>query len=274
VLKISSAQPEIIENEKGLLVSFKIIGAYFGNEPMTPSLSVEFGDIGSFETKTARWLLTSTLMGTFYNFSATFENINPLGDPQLSLFDELRYHELFHLVRIFTDDNNDDLDDFLVNDYVDSKGTPERLYNSANGSDVSNVIQSDVIHISHNPYRKSYAKTYTLVHLKVLTNTSRWFYTRIENNITSPYKKDNQHLLSAVTDNNREIMVDKNVWLTTHILDSFLIHLFDYIQDNSSETKEIEMSYFLIFGHRNMYPDMCITSDCITFDTSEPFALL
>jgi hypothetical protein len=81
-------------------------------------------------------------MGTFYNFSATFENINPLGDPQLSLFDELRYHELFHLVRMFTDDNNDDLDDFLVNDYVDSKGTPERLYNSANGSDVSNVIQT------------------------------------------------------------------------------------------------------------------------------------
>jgi hypothetical protein len=29
-LKISSAQPEIIENEKGLPVSFKIIGAYFG----------------------------------------------------------------------------------------------------------------------------------------------------------------------------------------------------------------------------------------------------
>jgi hypothetical protein len=273
VLKISSAQPEIIENEKGLLVSFKIIGAYFGNEPMTPSLSVEFGDIGSFETKTARWLLTSTLMGTFYNFSATFENINPLGDPQLSLFDELRYHELFHLVRIFTDDNNDDLDDFLVNDYVDSKGIPERLYNSANGSDVSDVIKSDVIHISHNPYRKSYAKTYTLVHLKVLTNTSRWFYTRIENNITSPYKKDNQHLLSAVTDNNREIMVDKNVWLTTHILDSFLIHFFDYIQDNSSETKEIEMSYFLIFGHRNMYPPMFnMTSYSATISMEMPIA--
>ena len=271
-LKISSAQPEIIENEKGLLVSFKIIGAYFGNEPMTPSLSVEFGDIGSFETKTARWLLTSTLMGTFYNFSATFENINPLGDPQLSLFDELRYHELFHLVRIFTDDN-DDLDDFLVNDYVDSKGIPERLYNSANGSDVSNVIQSDVIHISHNPYGKSYTKTYTLVHLKVLTNTSRWFYARIENNITSPYKKDNQQLLSAVTDNNREIMVDKNVWLTTHILDSFLIHLFDYIQDNSSETKEIEMSYVLLFGRRNMYPPMFnMTSYSTTVSMETPIA--
>lgn len=272
-LKISSAQPEIIENEKGLLVSFKIIGAYFGNEPMIPSLSVEFGDIGSFETKTARWLLTSTLMGTFYNFSATFENINPLGDPQLSLFDELRYHELFHLVRIFTDDNNDDLDDFLVNDYVDSKGTPERLYNSANGSDVSDVIKSDVIHISHNPYWKSYTNTYTLVHLKVLTNTSRWFYARIENNITSPYKKDNQHLLSAVTDNSREIMVDKNVWLTTHILDSFLIHLFDYIQDNSSETKEIEMSYVLLFGRRNMYPPMFnMTSYSTTVSMETPIA--
>ncbi|XP_052073342.1 uncharacterized protein LOC127711354 isoform X2 [Mytilus californianus] len=125
-LKISSAQPQIIENEKGLLITFKIIGGFLGNEPITPSLIVDFGDIKSFETKTARWMLTSTLQGTFYNFSATFENINPLGDPQLSLFENVWYHELIHLVRLFRDGEDDGFDDFLVNDFVDNKGIPER----------------------------------------------------------------------------------------------------------------------------------------------------
>ncbi|XP_046573868.1 uncharacterized protein LOC124281912 isoform X2 [Haliotis rubra] len=78
-LKITSAQPEIIENEKGLLVTFKIIGAQLDGNPVSPSLSIDFGDIESFETKTARWFLTSSLMGTFYNYTATFENINPPG---------------------------------------------------------------------------------------------------------------------------------------------------------------------------------------------------
>ncbi|CAG2245925.1 unnamed protein product [Mytilus edulis] len=111
-LKISSAQPQIIENEKGLLITFRIIGGFLGNKPISPSLIVDFGDIKSFETKTARWMLTSTLQGTFYNFSATFENINPLGDPQLSLFENVWYHELIHLVRLFRDGQDDGFDDF------------------------------------------------------------------------------------------------------------------------------------------------------------------
>jgi len=36
-LRITSAQPEIIENEKGLLVNFKIIGANVGNKHVSPS---------------------------------------------------------------------------------------------------------------------------------------------------------------------------------------------------------------------------------------------
>ena len=35
------------------------------------------------------------------NYSATFENINPLGDPQLSILDELKIHELIRNVMIY-----------------------------------------------------------------------------------------------------------------------------------------------------------------------------
>ncbi|XP_063448433.1 uncharacterized protein LOC134727966 [Mytilus trossulus] len=249
-LKISSAQPQIIENDKGLLITFKIIGGCLGNKPITPSLIVDFGDIKSFETKTARWMLTSTLQGTFYNFSATFENINPLGDPQLSLFENVWYHELIHLVRLFSDDEDDGFDDFLVNDFVDNKGIPERVYNSANGSDVYDVMSATVLGLSSSSLVKTDMTRYTLVYMEILTNTSNWFYARVKNNITSPHHM----LLSVMSDDNRDIVVDKNIWTTTHILDSYLIHLFDFIKNNNSVSEEIEMKYVLTFGPKNLHP--------------------
>ena len=93
-LQITSGQPEIIENERGLLVNFMIIGANIGRKGVSPSLTVMFGDLAPNTTVVARWLMISSLQGEFMNYSATFENINPLGDPQLSILDELEIHEL------------------------------------------------------------------------------------------------------------------------------------------------------------------------------------
>ena len=93
-LRITSGQPEIIDNEKGLLIKFMIIGVMIGNGSVEPSLTVFFGDILPNTTKVARWQIISNLHGEFKNYSATFENINPLGDPNLSLLDKLEIHEL------------------------------------------------------------------------------------------------------------------------------------------------------------------------------------
>ena len=257
-LKISSAQPEIIENEKGLLITFKIIGSQIGKDPITPSLTVTFGDIDSFETKTARWLLTSTLKGTFYNYSATFENINPLGDPQLSLLDELGYHELVHVVQIQdgpdgTYIEDDELGDFLVNDLIDNNDIPDTLYNSANGSDVqpvktTNVTQFEVL----DTVIKTPTKKYTIIKLTTAINSSSWAYTRVVNNLTSPNSVDHEHLLAVKRDDNKNILVEKNAWQTTHILDSFFFHMLDFIPQHSDGV--VEITYNLTFGPKNLYP--------------------
>ncbi|XP_052094358.1 uncharacterized protein LOC127730155 isoform X38 [Mytilus californianus] len=270
-LRISSAQPEIIENEKGLLITFKILGAKLGNEQIAPSLSVNFGDIHSFETKTATWLLTSTLKGTFYNYTATFENINPLGDPQLSLFDELGYHELVHLVRINTENESDDFDDFLVNDIVDSETMPDRLYSTQNGSNVYDVYIGNLTQLYTSSYVRSQKKVYTVVHLKVTANTSTWTYTRIENNITSSNPVDSQNLLQCESSLNRKLMIEKNVWQTTHILDKFFLHIFDFIPSNETAEEGVEVTYDITFGPRNMYApifNMTSYSQTVPFDAS------
>lgn len=79
-LQITSSQPTIIDNEKGLLVNFQIVGAELGKSGQSPSLTVNFGDIQPHTTMMARWILTSSLTGTFSNYSATFVNKNPLGN--------------------------------------------------------------------------------------------------------------------------------------------------------------------------------------------------
>ena len=262
-LKISSAQPEIIENEKGLLIAFEIIGSQIGNQPMSPSMTVNFGDIGSFETKTARWLLTSTLQGIFYNYSATFENINPLGDPQLSLMDELGYHELVHVVQINDGPDgantvDDGLGDFLVNDRVDQNGIPEFLYDSANGSDVQPVLYANVSGFNLIEIFSRGSKTYKVVELIAIVNTSSWSYSRVINNITSTSPADNEILLQVVRADEKFILVEKNAWQTTRILDMFLYHMLDYIPESENET--IVTNYNLTFGPRNMYPPKFNTS--------------
>ncbi|HEY9175282.1 MAG TPA: hypothetical protein VI136_23600, partial [Verrucomicrobiae bacterium] len=79
-LRITSAQPEIIENEKGLLVDFKIIASEVEGQAMTPSLTVNLGNIGAGQRKIGRWLLTSTLQGLFTDYKATFEHLDSLGN--------------------------------------------------------------------------------------------------------------------------------------------------------------------------------------------------
>ncbi|BDA73780.1 hypothetical protein CAL7716_079460 [Calothrix sp. PCC 7716] len=132
-LKITSAQPKIIENEKGLLIDFQIIGSQVNNEAVTPSLSVNFGDIKAGETAVADWLLKSSLQGKFIDYDATFEHVNGLGNPELSLIKEVKIHELIRKVKV-DHANPDDLSDFLVNDQFDANFTPDTLYFSSGGT--------------------------------------------------------------------------------------------------------------------------------------------
>ncbi len=131
-LKITSAQPRIIENEKGLLIDFQIIAtevfSALGFSQLTPSLIANFGDIAPDEIKIARWLLTSTLQGQFIDYKATFEHIDGLGDPRLSLIKSVKIFEMIHQVY----SQEDELPDFLTNEVPDA---PEDLPDTIHLSD-------------------------------------------------------------------------------------------------------------------------------------------
>ena len=123
-VNILSSQPEIVENEKGLLVDFSIIGSRLGNVGVSEnSLNIDFGDIPSKSNIVGVWDMISTLRGTFYNFSASFEYKGAINDDRLSLIESVEIYELTHIVRVLGNHPadtgfgyyDDGQDDFLVN---------------------------------------------------------------------------------------------------------------------------------------------------------------
>ena len=170
-MRITSGQPEIIENEKGLLVTFKIIGTQVGSERVTPSLSVEFGDIGPTETRVARWLLLSSLQGEFTNYLASFEYMNPLGDPRLYVLDELVLHDLIRNVVVYPEEEDDGVLDFLVNDVIDLFDFPDALYSSKTFTRF-NVSTGEVESLAHLDSGR--------IEVHAVSNTSGWVYFRHE----------------------------------------------------------------------------------------------
>ncbi len=141
-LTITGGKPQIVDNIKGLIIGFTLLGTQLENQQETPSLEVNFGEIDPATNKIARWLFTSTLQGSFTNFSASFSEVNQFGNPQLSLIKSVEIHELSHIVDA-GGPFEDGRPDFLVNDIPNADHLPDTLYLSdgtiTNVSVVTNV---------------------------------------------------------------------------------------------------------------------------------------
>ena len=131
-LTIASAQPQIVENEKGLLVNFKIIGSQVGDKAGSNSLTVDLGNIAPGATITAQWNLLSSLQGKFKNFTASFEHLDDNGDLRTSLINSVKIHELTRSLMVSTP-SDDHIPDYLVNDVPDDGNLPDTLYLSTGG---------------------------------------------------------------------------------------------------------------------------------------------
>ena len=223
-LQITSGQPEIIENSNGLLVNFMIIGATIGSESITPSLTVTFGNLAPNTTKVARWLIISSLQGEFNNYSATFENINPLGNPKLSILDELEIHELIRNVMIYTSDEEDGILDFLVNEQNDYLEYPDALYSSKTLQRY-NVSAGTILSVHTSS---------SGVEIRTSSNSTGWNYYRYA---------DTQGILnqtaSSVNGTKHEgnitvFIPPENSWISKveddSRMDAWILHIVDYVE--------------------------------------------
>jgi hypothetical protein len=126
-LTLSGGKPQIVDNQKGLLIDFQILGAQLENKPISPSLDVDLGSIAVNSNKIARWLFTSSLQGSFTNYSASFKYLDAVAGKRLSLVRSTEIHELTRIVNV-DGPLTDGRPDLLVNDKADPQFLPDTLY--------------------------------------------------------------------------------------------------------------------------------------------------
>ena len=123
-MKISSAQPKIVDNEQGLLIGFAIESCEVNGKVANNSLLADFGDIGPNTAALARWVMSCSLSGQFVEFTADYSHSDELGGELTSLLDAVNTHFLVQDVLVDVA-GRDSIRDFLAKD-----GDVYRIYES------------------------------------------------------------------------------------------------------------------------------------------------
>ncbi len=129
-LKITSAQPRIVENTQGLLIDFKILGSSVNDQPVANTLAPYFGDVPSKTGATAYWQMISTLSGKITEFNVTFTHSSELGGELTSLLKETNAHYLVHMVRNNLPGRDTNLDFLAAHDVTLGKLLPQYIMES------------------------------------------------------------------------------------------------------------------------------------------------
>jgi len=203
-VRVTSGLPEIVDNEKGLLIDFRLVASQVGTNDVTPSLSVALGDLPPGDTGVAAWWMTASLQGRFVDYQASFTHVDALGDARLSLIDRVEVHELVR--RVFADQPaNDGVADFLANDVADLQHLPDTLHLSTGGTLPVATLSGGVADGS--PSEQDLA-----VDLTVSAPTA-WGYLRIADPAAPAYA-----LVRVARSDGRELRVGDNVWRTSRVI--------------------------------------------------------
>ncbi len=223
-VNVESMQPKIVENEKGLLIDFKMIGSNFNNEPTQLGLlNVDFGNIGAKKTAIGQWFFTSSLIGHFVEYDVKVNHTSSYGNDNLSLIKSAYIHELVKSVKSYGN-NSDDIADFLVNHIADVYDTPDRLYlSNGNSIEVYKAEKLDII---------TPINTTTLTcKVKVNPSATGWNYGNITEESLKPY-----NITKVIRDSDNFEIPLENFWQTQVTLKDGLnpkyenkLHIFDKI---------------------------------------------
>ncbi len=126
-VRMTTKQPEIIDNEKGLLIDFEIISSQVNGENANlafgQTIANDFGTIEAKKQAYAQWWLQSSLLGHFTEYNVKANHVTSYGNEDLSLLDQVNIHELIHGFTPIGGGRG-----FLVNDIIDADDLPDMIY--------------------------------------------------------------------------------------------------------------------------------------------------
>lgn len=146
-VKMTTNQPEIVDNEKGLKVKFELMSSQLNGQEKTLALGgsvfTDFGNIPAHSTSYAQWWIKSSLLGHFTDYDVTATHLTSYGNKDLSLLNDVTIHELIRSIDVTKGDKT--LKGFMTNDIVDADDTPDMLYLSDGEIEKVNVAASSSI---------------------------------------------------------------------------------------------------------------------------------
>ncbi|MBQ6084497.1 MAG: right-handed parallel beta-helix repeat-containing protein [Bacteroidales bacterium] len=236
-VNLETAEPEIVDNEKGLAVDFAMYGAsYNGNDAQIGLMNIPFGNIESGRTAVGEWLFTSSLLGHFVSYEAHVIHNSSKGNPELSLVSSLRLHELIHPIRIYGA-KDDNINDFLVNDILDAYDNPDTIYFSQGGSTgvglVTDMTFDDYVTVDD-----------TIVTLTINSSRVGWNYGKCNDP-----GRDKYELVSCTRDSDGQVIPLQNVWQTFVTLTDMTDPVYEnklHIVDTLSAAKT-NVTYTLVY---------------------------
>lgn len=146
-VRMTTNQPEIVDNEKGLKVKFELMSSQLNGQEKTlalgGSVSTDFGTIPAHSTSYAQWWMKSSLLGHFTDYDVTATHLTSYDNKDLSLLNDVTIHELIRSIDVTKGDKT--LKGFMTNDIVDADDTPDMLYLSDGEIEKVNVAASSSI---------------------------------------------------------------------------------------------------------------------------------
>lgn len=235
-VRMITKKPEIVENEKGLLIDFDIISSSLNGGEKTMALdddiATQFGTIAAGTASYATWDLTASLMGHFTEYDVNVTHVTDYGNPDLSLLDRVTIHELIHSMNATIGDKV--YRAWITNDVPDAEDAPDHIY-FANGTDEELVTLSE----------QTKMERIDATHYRVTVPTDiprNWFYTAVANP-AGKYSK----ILSITDETNSRLLDAANFWTTDYTMKDgidpqldYRLHIADIVSGKGTNTYIVE----------------------------------
>jgi hypothetical protein len=198
-LKMVTAQPEMVDNEEALFLQYNITSSQLNGQEKSlafgKNVTTDFGTIPAHGHAYAQWWMTSSLLGHFIEYKTSYTQLTLSQNPNLSLLNEVKIHELIRSVVV--EGNANANYGFAVNEVEDSQNLPDKLY----------LVDGTTASISHGTASTQQNEdfVYTLV---VESNGNGWTYAKVAD------PTNGSATITEVTRQDGTVVPLRNIWQT------------------------------------------------------------
>ena len=235
-VRMTTQQPEIIENEKGLFIDFEIVSSQVNGGPAALSfgqtIANTLGDIPAHSQTYAQWWLQSSLLGHFTSYDLSITHVTSYGNEDLSLVD-IENSSIHELIHGFTPPGETaPARAFLCNDVEDAKDLPDQVY-------FTDATQQNVTVAQSTSSNKINGYTYEIT---VLPSQAGWTYATMLDPTVGKQK-----LLKVVRKRDNLELPTDNVWQTSRSLRDGMEWLYEnrlhFVGDMPATGETYELTY-------------------------------